>query len=358
MIIDKIEKKITERDPITKDEALFLFTEVDLIELGELAYLCRWLINPENRVSYVIYRNINYTNVCISLCSFCAFARHISDKDSFSLKLTEIIEKIKEATLIGCDAILLQGGLHPHYKLDYYIEILKTIKNEFPLLHIHGFSPPEIIHIANLSGLSIEKILEEMQEAGLDSIPGGGAEILSDRIRKIISPRKCTTSEWLKVMEIAHSIGIKTSATMMFGSIETYEDRVEHLEHLRNLQSKTKGFTSFIPWTYKPNNKALPVKEASSVDYLKTLAISRIYLDNFQHIEASIVTQGPKVAQIALSFGADDIGSVMIEENVVKAAGTSYILKEEELIRLIKEAGFRPAKRNVFYTHYHYLKDE
>jgi len=355
MIIDKIRKKIKEREHITKEEALFLFTKVDLITLGELAHFCRRIINPENRVSYVIYRNINYTNVCITLCSFCAFARRIRDKDSYSLTQAEIIEKIKEATLIGCDAILLQGGLHPHYKLDYYIEILKRIKKEFPFLHIHGFSPPEIIHIADLSHLSIEKVLEEMCKAGLGSIPGGGAEILSDRIRKEISPRKCSAIEWLRVMEIAHNIGLKTSATMMFGSIETIEERIEHLEHLRNLQSKTKGFTSFIPWTYKPNNKTLPVKESSAIDYLKTLAISRIYLDNFQHIEASIVTQGPKIAQIALSFGADDIGSVMIEENVVRAAsGTSCILKEEELIRLIKDAGFYPAKRNVLYSHYHH----
>lgn len=361
-IIDKINKK----ERITEEEAEELFKEDDLIKLGKLASIVRAQKVSPKVASYVVYMNINYTNICTSMCSFCAFSRQIEDIDAYVIEVDDIIKKIRDAKGVGIEAILLQGGLHPGFKLDYYIELVKGIKEAYPSLHIHGFSPPEIVHIARKSQLSIEEVLSSLHKAGLDSIPGGGAEILDNTVRKRISPNKCSVEEWLDVMRMAHLLGIKSSATMMFGCIETYRERINHLSSIRKLQDETKGFTSFIAWTYqsakgirkdlkKDNDRKYLLcidKETSAVDYLKTVAIARIFLDNFEHIEASIVTQGPKIAQLALAFGADDIGSVMVEENVVRAAGNSYVSSEGELIYLIQEAGYIPAKRNVLYNKY------
>ncbi len=363
MISEDIIDKINSNKRLTRRDGLKLFEEEDLISIGRLADYVRGVKVSTGVASYVIYMNINYTNICKSMCSFCAFSRNITDKDAYVLGIDEMVEKISRAIDVGIEGILLQGGLHPEYKIDYYIDMISEIKRVFPGLHIHGFSPPEIKHISECSGLKIEEVIVKLSDAGLDSIPGGGAEILDDSIRKKLSPNKCSTRDWLEVMRKAHLLGIKTSATMMFGSIETYKERINHMDAIRKLQDETKGFTAFIPWTYQPikvmkqhlngRDSILDgIDEASAVDYLKTVAIARIFLDNFEHIEASIVTQGPKIAQLALAFGADDIGSVMIEENVVRAAGNSYVSTEDELIYLIEEAGFKPAMRDLLYSKY------
>lgn len=366
MISDAIIGKINMKERITEDEAEGLFEEDDLIKLGKLASFVRNYKVSSGVASYVVYMNINYTNICTSMCSFCAFSRTVKGSDAYILRLEDIIKKIRDAEEVGIEAILLQGGLHPEFKLDYYIELVKGIKEACPSLYIHGFSAPEIVHIARNSQLRIDEVLNELHKAGLDSIPGGGAEILDNSVRQRLSPNKCSVEEWLDVMRRAHLLGIKSSATMMFGCIETYRQRINHLSIIRKLQDETKGFSSFIPWTYQPikrTRKGLKKdydskyflcidKETSAVDYLKTVAIARIFLDNFEHIEASVVTQGPKIAQLALAFGADDIGSVMVEENVVSAAGNSYVCSEGELIYLIREAGYIPAKRDVPYGKY------
>jgi cyclic dehypoxanthinyl futalosine synthase len=363
-----IREKVKRGERINEGDALMLFQEDDLIEIGKLADYVRMKKVSSKLASYVVYMNINYTNICVSMCEFCGFSKEISDRQAYLLDMEDIIDKIAEGREQGINAILLQGGLHPDLRIDYYEDLILGIKKAYPDLHIHGFSPPEIVHIAKLSALSIKEVLRRLRGAGLDSVPGGGAEILDDSIRKVLSPNKCSVDEWLAVMRAAHMIGMKSSATMMFGSIETYEERVNHLAAIRNLQDETRGFTAFIPWTYQPNRRLIErtellksplngVKQTTAVDYLKTVAISRIFLDNFDHIEASLVTQGPKIAQLALAFGADDIGSVMIEENVVRAAvGNSYISEEAELIYLIEEAGYVPAKRDVLYRKYEVKK--
>ncbi len=334
---------------LTKEEAVSLFKCASLQELGVLADEARRRLHPDNIVTYVIDRNINYTNICESGCKFCAYYKTISDGDGFIITKDELFKKIEETLALGGTQILLQGGLHPDLNIEYYEDLFKSIKGRFNV-HCHALSPPEIIHIAKKSGLTIEETLKRLKDAGLDSIPGGGAEILVDRVRKRLSPKKATAQQWLMVMETAHSLGIKTTATMMFGHIETIEERIEHLYRLRCLQDRTGGFTAFIPWPFQPGNSELNVSKATAYDYLKTLAISRIFLDNFKNIQASWVTQGPKVAQIALYFGANDFGSAMIEENVVKAAGVSYKLSVKEMRRLIKEAGFYPMQRRMDYS--------
>lgn len=358
MVDKKVLHKIECQERINEEEALQLYGDGDLLKVGRLANMVRFRMHPEKKASYVVYRNINYTNICVSLCAFCAFSRKSGDGEAYVLSNDKIFKKIREANEIGADAILLQGGLHPEFAMDYYTNMINAIRTEFPLLHIHAFSPPEIIHISRISKLSIDQVMKTLKEAGLNSLPGGGAEILCDSVRNELSPQKCTAAEWLAVMETAHLLGLKTSATMMFGSIESREERIMHLSLIRQLQDKTHGFTAFIPWPFQPDVKnresrasysSLSMKETSAIDYLKMVAISRIYLDNFSHIEASLVTQGAKIAQVALSFGADDIGSVMIEENVVSAAGSSFITNEEEIIRMIKDAGFAPVKRKVLY---------
>jgi cyclic dehypoxanthinyl futalosine synthase len=342
---------------IDKNKALQMLKEASIYEVGKLADDIRRNLHPEGIVTFVVDRNINYTNICINRCKFCAFWRPKGHPEAYIISKEELAQKIQETIDKGGTQILLQGGVHPELGLDFYIDMLKFIKNNFKI-HIHGFSPPEISFLSKKEGLNVKDILIQLQDAGLDSIPGGGAEILSDRVRKIQSPNKINSEEWLNVMKQAHLLGMKTSATMMFGSIDTEEDIVQHLEVIRALQDETGGFTAFIPWSFQPWNTELKrqnpeLMPAGAVKYLKVLAVSRIYLDNFKNIQVSWVTQGIKVAQVGLRFGANDFGSTMLEENVVKAAGVSYRVSMDEIIQAIKSAGFKPAQRN---THYNILK--
>lgn len=320
----------------------------DLLTIGQAAHMRRQELHPEQVVTYVVDRNINYTNVCTSGCRFCAFYQKPDSPNAYLLSFEEIGTKIQETLHLGGTQILLQGGLHPHLSLDYYAEMLRWIKNNFSI-HIHGFSPPEILHFSNISGIPLETAIARLKEAGLDSIPGGGAEILVDHIRKQVSPRKGSANEWLKVMEIAHKMGLNTTATMMFGHVESIEDRITHLMAIRDLQDRTGGFTAFIPWTFQPGHTELPMKETGGSEYLRMLALSRLVLDNIPNIQASWVTQGDKVGQLALFFGANDLGSTMIEENVVAATGVTHRLSLNELRHLIKGAGFAPRQRDFFY---------
>ncbi|MEZ0329560.1 MAG: cyclic dehypoxanthinyl futalosine synthase [Dissulfuribacterales bacterium] len=342
---------------LSLEEAVFLYENAGLTTLGSAAHAKRLALHSKPIVTYIIDRNINYTNICVSGCKFCAYYAAANAETEgnvkqkpFLLSREELAQKISETIALQGRQILLQGGLHPDLPLEYYEDMLSFIKMEFPEIHCHAFSPPEIIHFAKLSGLDIKTVLQRLIAAGLDSIPGGGAEILVNRVRERIAPRKATAEEWLDVMEIAHNLGLKTTATMMFGHIETIEERIEHLMRIRELQDRTGGFTAFIPWPFQPQNTALSVQPATADEYLRTLAISRLFLDNIPNIQASWVTQGPKMAQISLFFGANDFGSTMIEENVVAAAGVSHRLSEEEIRRLISNAGFEPRRRRMNYT--------
>lgn len=349
MQLETVIDKVATGGRVSDNDYLFLEKEADLHQLGFLADTVRRTKHPERQVTYVIDRNINYTDICISACKFCAFFKPPEDKNGYLITFDELAEKIRETQALGGTQILLQGGLHPGQPLTYYEEMVSFIKATG--IHIHGFSPPEIIHFANISGLPVKKVLQRLIAAGLDSIPGGGAEILSDRVRQLTAPRKCTADQWLDVMEEAHNQGLRTTATMMFGHVETKEERLEHLRRLRQLQDRTHGFTAFIPWPFQPRNTVLAdVEKTTALEYLRMLALSRIYLDNFDNIQASWVTQGPKIAQIALSFGANDFGSTMIEENVVAAAGISFRLSEQEIRRLVTDAGFLPMQRLMDYT--------
>lgn len=338
---------------ISKEEALSIFRDIDLLEIGERADKLRKALHPEGVVTFIVDRNINYTNICINKCRFCAFYREPDSPDAYLLSKEEIFRKIEETISLGGTQILLQGGINPELGIDYYIDLLRSIKERFSI-NIHGFSPPEIVYLSERHKLTISETLLILKEAGLDSIPGGGAEILSDRVREVLSPKKIRSSVWLRVMEEAHGIGMRTTATMMFGSIEEPKDIVEHLDSIRNLQDRTGGFTAFIPWSFQPGNTELArISEykghTTAVDYLRILSLSRIYLDNILNIQASWVTQGLKLAQIALRFGANDLGSTMIEENVVRAAGVSYRVTKEDIIEAIKRAGFKPAQRDTNY---------
>ncbi len=357
---------------LTKKQALSLLKNSALLQLGQQADGIRGKLHPEKTGTFIVDRNINYTNICINKCKFCAFWRDKEDKDSYILSEDELFKKIEETINLGGTQILIQGGLHPDFNIEYYISLLKSIKSRFDI-NVHGFSPPEICYIADKSDLTINETLKILKGAGLDSIPGGGAEILSDRVREILSPRKIKSSSWLKVMEEAHRLGMRTTATMMFGSVEKPEDIIEHLDTIRNLQDRTGGFTAFIPWTFQQGNTELSKRSAFSgqhsatknaqrptpnaqrysataVEYLRVLALSRIYLDNVKNIQASWVTQGLKIAEVALRFGANDFGSTMIEENVVASAGVSYRVTMEDIIRAIKNAGFYPAQRDTCYN--------
>ncbi len=338
-----MQKRISEKDART------LLKEMDLLQLGMLADNIKKKLHPENIITYVVDRNVNYTNICVSKCLFCAFHKDLGASGAYVISKKDIFEKIKETIELGGTQILLQGGMHPELTIDFYTDILKYIKNNFSI-HIHGFSPPEISYIAKKSSLTIKDALIKLIDAGLNSIPGGGAEILSDTIRNRISPNKCGKEEWLNVMRRAHKLGLKSSATMMFGHIEKTKHIIEHLKAIRDLQDETGGFTAFIPWTFQPDNTKIKVTKATAAEYLKILSLSRIFLDNINNIQASWVTQGDKIAQTALFFGANDLGSTMIEENVVAAAGVKFRLPKEEIIRLIKEAGFKPAQRDCFYN--------
>jgi cyclic dehypoxanthinyl futalosine synthase len=351
-MLKNIITKVEQGDRISDDEYRFLEQKADLHQLGFLANSIRKRLHPEPVVTYVIDRNINYTDICVSACKFCAFFKAPEEKGGQLLSFEELIAKIEETQALGGTQILLQGGLHPDKPLEYYEDMLRTMKQTG--IHIHGFSPPEIYHFSLLSGLTIEQVLIRLMAAGLDSIPGGGAEILTNRVREELAPKKCNADQWIQVMEEAHNLGLRTTATMMFGHIETAEERLEHLRRLRTLQDTTSGFTAFIPWSFQPDNTALAasrkIEKVSSFTYLRMLALSRIYLDNFANVQASWVTQGPKIAQLSLFFGANDFGSTMIEENVVAAAGVKFRLSEKEIRNLVTDAGFTPQQRLMDYT--------
>ena len=346
--------KIDKSKRLTNKEALDLIKNASLLELGVLASQKKDELHPDKITSFIVDRNINYTNVCWVDCKFCAFYRHGRDEDSYVLKFDEIDQKIDELLEIGGTQILFQGGVHPKLKIVYYEELVGHIHTKYPQITIHGFSAIEIKYIAKVSKISILEVLKRLQAKGLSSIPGAGAEILSDRVRDIIAPNKMDSLEWIAVHELAHSIGMKTTATMMFGTVETDEEIIEHWELLRNLQDKTGGFRAFIMWSFQGANTQLKaeipdIKPQSSNRYLRLLAVARLYLDNFKNMQSSWVTQGSYVGQLALKFGANDLGSTMMEENVVKAAGASNRMNQEEMIRLIKDIGETPAKRNTAY---------
>jgi len=352
-IQSNIDKSIVNRR-ITNEEALDLIKNASLLELGELATQKKESLHPDKTTTFIVDRNINYTNVCWVDCKFCAFYRHGRDDDSYVLKFEEIDKKIDELLEIGGTQILFQGGVHPKLKIDYYEELVDHIHTKYPQITIHGFSAIEIDFIARVSRISKLEVLKRLQAKGLSSIPGAGAEILSDRVRDVIAPKKMDTAEWLEVHRLAHSIGMKTTATMMFGTVETDEEIIEHWEHLRKLQDETGGFRAFIMWSFQGQNTKLleehpEIKPQSSNRYLRLLAVSRIYLDNFKNMQSSWVTQGSYVGQLALKFGANDLGSTMMEENVVKAAGAANRMNQDEMIRLIKDVGEKPAKRNTAY---------
>lgn len=348
MGVEPILKKALDGERLSMAEGVALLQSNDLVAIGQVAHQIRLRKHPKNLVTFVIDRNINYTNICKVKCRFCAFYRSEDDADAYVLSYEEIYRKIEETLAVGGTQILMQGGINPSLPFEWYLDLLKGIKERYNV-HIHSFSPPEIVHLAEISGLSLKETIAALREAGLDSIPGGGAEILDNRVRHYISPRKITWEQWMEVMIIAHQLGMKTTATMMFGSVESPEERVAHMVRLREVQDQTGGFTAFIPWSFQPLNTELGGTTAGGFEYLKTLAVSRIMLDNFPNIQASWVTQGSKMAQISLRFGANDFGGTMLEENVVRAAGVTNRVPMDEIIRCIKDAGHRPAQRDTLY---------
>ncbi len=348
-MLEQIKEKIEQGQGIEPAEALWLLTEADLLAAGKLADRIRRRKHPQGRVTFVVDRNVNYTNVCQSQCKFCAFYRTPEAADAYLLDDAAILAKIEELVASGGTQLLMQGGLHPELKIEWFEGLFRQIKERFPQVQVHSLSPAEVVHTAQLSGLSMPECLARLQAAGLDSVPGGGAEVLVDEVRREISPDKIGWRDWAAVMEEAHRLGMKTTATMMFGSRETPADIVEHLFRVREIQARTGGFTAFIPWTFQPSNTELGGETASGVEYLKVLAVSRIVLDNVRNIQASWVTQGARMAQVALFFGANDLGGTMLEENVVAAAGVSFRMSQEEVIALARGAGFTPAKRNTRY---------
>ncbi len=336
---------------LSRREAAELLRAPDLLAAGMAADALRARLHPEGVVTYIVDRNINYTNICVSGCAFCAFFRPVGHPAGQVISREALFQKIQETIELGGSGILMQGGLHPGLGIEWHEDLLRSIKQRFRV-HLHCYSSPEILHIARVSGLTLRETICRLRDAGLDSIPGGGAEILDDEIRRRISPHKCTTAEWLEVHRVAHGLGMRTTATMMFGCGETLEQRVNHLEVIRQLQEETGGFTAFIPWTFQRRNTALGGSirnQPTAVEYLKTVAVSRLYLENIPNIQASWVTQGLKLCQISLCFGANDVGSIMIEENVVAAAGAHNRATAEELRRIIRNAGFIPRQRDTLY---------
>ena len=347
---DTIAEKVYAGERISPEDALFLFKYHDLNSLAALANFRREQRTDPNVVTYIIGRILNYTNVCWVRCKFCAFYRVPGHDEGYLLSDEEILDKVRDTVEKGGVEILFQGGLNPKLKIDYYEGIFAKIMREFPNVILHALSPAEIIYIAHISKLTLEDCLKRLKAAGLHSIPGAGGEILVDRVRKIIAPYKDTTEEWLHCMRTAASLGIKSTASMMFGHVETYEDRVEHLGRIRDLQDECSPFRAFITWSFQPEDTNLPIeRKASGYEYLRTLAVSRIFLDNIDNMQLSILTQGPKIAQIGLGYGANDFGSVMIEENVVSAAGNKFIVDANEFERLISDAGYTPKRRNTRY---------
>jgi len=349
--VESILNKVTAGDRVSTQEALVLLSSKDLQKIGAAADTVRRRKHPDGVVSYLIDRNINYTNVCVARCTFCNFYRKPRDEEGYLASKAELFEKIEETLALGGTGILMQGGMNPELKIEYYEDLLRSIRERYEI-HLHCFSPPEIVVLARLSKIPIREAVRRLIAAGLDSIPGGGAEILTDRMRKNISPGKCSADQWLEVMKIAHEEGLQTTATMMFGAGETQEEIVEHLDRIRSLQDETGGFVAFIPWNVQLKGTELGesvTRVVSPVEYLKVLGVSRVFLDNIPNIQVSWLTQGLQVAQIALFFGANDVGSIMIEENVISTAGAHNKATETDLIDLIAQAGFSPAQRDTLY---------
>jgi cyclic dehypoxanthinyl futalosine synthase len=354
------EKSLTDKvlagERISPAEALELY-RLPLAELGQLANARRDLAKAKSYdghgreiVTYIIDRNINYTNVCNVYCKFCAFYRTEKDADHYVLSREQLDQKLDELSAAGGVQILMQGGHHPTLSFDWYLDLLRHIREKYPHINIHGFSPPELQHFSELFRMPLRDLITAFKEAGLGSIPGGGGEILVDRVRNRIAPLKCNSDAWLEVMQVAHELGLKSSATMMFGHVETIEDRIEHLGRLRDQQDQSGGFTAFICWTFQPENTVLKIERKTGVaEYLRMQALARIFLDNFENVQSSWVTQGPDIGQVALNYGANDFGSVMMEENVVSSAGTTFRLDAGKIEDLIREAGYQPRRRNNWY---------
>jgi len=349
-MVDTIAKKVLDGGRVDASEALDLYRHAPTHLLGRLADTIRARKHPGRVVTYIIDRNVNYTNICVARCNFCAFYRPVGSSEGYVLGFEEIFHKIDETIAVGGNQLLLQGGHNPDLPIEWYEDLFRAVKAKYPEFKLHALSPPEVLHISKLNRVPVPTVIERLVAAGLDSIPGGGAEILVDRVRRLLNCySKASTDEWLDVMRQAHHAGLRTTATMMYGTVETDEERIEHMMRLRDLQDETGGFTAFITWSYQPEHTEHGGYEATGVDYLRTLALSRILLDNFDNLQASWVTQGGKVGQLSLAFGANDMGSVMIEENVVRAAGASYCMDELEIVVNIEDAGFTPKRRNMHY---------
>ena len=350
MDLEAFEQRILSGGRLTGHEALQLYRHAPTYWLGRMADAVRQRKHPDGVVSYIIDRNVNYTNVCVARCNFCAFYREVGHDEGYVLGFEEIFRKIDETRALGGVQLLLQGGHNPDLPLAWYEDLFRAVKQRYPDFKLHALSPPEVLHIARMAKLPVPEVIARLVAAGLDSIPGGGAEILVDRVRKLLNCySKASADEWLDVMRHAHLAGLRTTATMMYGTVETDEERLEHMLRLRALQDDTGGFTAFITWSYQPEHTPRGGSEATGVDYLRTLAVARLVLDNFDNLQASWVTQGGKVGQLSLAFGANDMGSVMIEENVVRAAGASYCMDEVEIVRNVEDAGFVPKRRNMHY---------
>jgi cyclic dehypoxanthinyl futalosine synthase len=350
MTLDRLASKVRAGGRLDRAEALHLYLHAPTPLLGRLADEVRARKHPGNTVTYIIDRNVNYTNVCVARCNFCAFYRPVGSAEGYVLGFEEVFRKIEETMALGGGQLLLQGGHNPDLPIEWYEDLFRAVKQRYPAFRLHALSPPEIIHLSRMSRLSVPQVIERLIAVGLDSIPGGGAEILVDRVRRLLNCYgKATADEWLDVMRHAHLMGLRTTATMMYGTVETLDERLEHLFRLRDVQDETGGFTAFITWSYQPEHTELGGGEATGIDYLRTLAIARLVLDSFDNLQASWVTQGGKVGQLSLAYGANDMGSVMIEENVVRAAGASYCMDEIEIVRNIEDAGFIPKRRNMHY---------
>jgi cyclic dehypoxanthinyl futalosine synthase len=350
MGIQGLAQKVRDGERLDGDEALELYRRAPTQLLGQLAHEIRMRKHPNRIVTYIIDRNVNYTNVCVARCNFCAFYRPVGSPEGYVLGFEELLGKIDETIALGGNQVLLQGGHNPDLPIEWYEDLFRTVKARYPDFKLHALSPPEVLHISRLNGLPVPQVIERLVAAGLDSIPGGGAEMLVDRVRKLLNCyTKATSDEWIDIMRKAHRAGLRSTATMMYGTVETDEERLEHLLRLRALQDETGGFTAFITWSYQPEHTEHGGYEATGVEYLRTLAWSRIVLDNFDNLQASWVTQGGKVGQLSLAFGANDMGSVMIEENVVRAAGASYCMDEVEITENVEDAGYAARRRNMHY---------
>ena len=349
-MVDELARRVAVGARVSAADALTLYRHAPTHLLGRLADAIRARKHPDRVVTYIIDRNVNYTNVCVARCNFCAFYRSVGSAEGYVLGFEEIFRKIDETIAVGGNQLLLQGGHNPDLPIAWYEDLFRAVKARYPDFKLHALSPPEVLHISRINQLPVPVVIERLVAAGLDSVPGGGAEILVDRVRRLLNCySKASADEWLDVMRQAHLAGLRTTATMMYGTVETDEERIEHMIRLRDLQDETGGFTAFITWSYQPEHTERGGSEATGIDYLRTLALGRIILDNFDNLQASWVTQGGKVGQLSLAYGANDMGSVMIEENVVRAAGAAYCMDEVEIVANIEDAGFTPRRRNMHY---------